>query len=90
VLHEYLDFPPGSSNTLIVGDYYVNACTLGSRNKNPNKYRDDALMLTRAFEDETTELKCRYCFYIAQSYFDAKMWDDAIKWYRTRITMQGF
>lgn len=90
VLHEYLQFPPSATNILVPGDYFVDARTLGSRNKNPHKYRDDALMLTSAFYGETTDLRCRYCFYIAQSYFDAKMWDEAIEWYEKRLTLEGF
>jgi len=90
VLHEYLSFPPTASNVLIPGDYYVDARTLGSRNKNPHKYRDDALMLENAFAQESSELRCRYCFYVAQSYFDAKMFDESIVWYRKRLTLGGF
>lgn len=64
-LHEYLEFPPNTSNLLIPGDYFVDARTLGSRNKNPNKYRDDAIALIKAFNEEKGPLRTRYCFYIA-------------------------
>jgi hypothetical protein len=79
-----------ATSALIPGDYFIDARCAGNRNKNPNKYKDDAAVLVRAFADAEGTLKTRYCFYCAQSYFDANMTDESIEWYERRINMGGF
>jgi hypothetical protein len=93
VLHEYLeniDTVYGKKN--IDGDYHIISGRTGNRNKNPNKYIDDAKILKKAYFDnyETDyALACRYAFYCAQSYKDAgsNYIDDAIEWYKKCLNL---
>lgn len=90
VLHEYLDADEPRTSSNIRGDYYVVSGRTGARNKNPNKYRDDAIVLKRAYEIEPrSDLKTRYAFYCAQSFRDAGM-DEAIEWYEKCLTLNGW
>ena len=93
VLHEYLvniDETRGGKN--IEGNYHLVSGRSGNRSKNPNKYRDDAIILKKAHFDESLKdygLSCRYAFYCAQSYKDAgsDYMDDAIEWYKKCLTL---
>ncbi len=100
VLHEYIncvDFNTTEPN-VIDGEYYIISGRSGSRNKNPNKYLDDAIILKNAFYKETNditgdkELACRYAFYCAQSYKDAGNIhiEEAIKWYKKTLTLNNW
>ena len=63
----------------------------GNRSKNSNRYKDDAMVLSKAFETEKEEwLKIRYAFYCAQSYKDAGMIEKATKWYKIRHSLGGW
>ena len=91
VLHEYLDADERRTSADIVGNYYIVSGRTGARSQNPNKYRDDAIILKHAFEIEPrADLKTRYAFYCAQSFSDAKMVDDAIEWYEKCLTLNGW
>jgi GR25 family glycosyltransferase involved in LPS biosynthesis len=95
VLHEYLDaLEQNMSIDVLNGDYYVDSRRLGDRNKNPNKYRDDAIILKKGFEKELNagnhSLAGRYSFYCAQSYKDANMHDDSIEWYKKCLDMNNW
>ncbi len=94
VLHEYLSNMDDDirGEQVIDGNYYILSGRNGSRNKNPNKYRDDARILASAYDTEKTNnvsLANRYAFYCAQSYKDAgeQYIDDAIKWYELAKTL---
>jgi len=92
VLHEYLEeqFQPCSSGTIRY-NYHIMSGRTGNRNKNPNKYIDDANILKQAFQDEeNVNLKCRYAFYCAQSFRDARMKEEAIEWYKLVLTLQNW
>ena len=85
VLHEYLTNADGVSHSCeeIAGDYYVESGKTGDRSKNPNKYKDDARVLMRAYEKESDErLKDRYAFYCAQSFMDDTNFENSIYWYK--------
>lgn len=95
VLHEYLDSIEGNvSSEVLDGDYFVESHRLGDRNKNPNKYSDDAAILSKAFDKELSAgdigLASRYSFYCAQSYKDANMVDESIEWYKKCLTMNNW
>ena len=96
VLHEFISSKENSNgSTFIGGNYYIDSGRLGDRSKNPNKYRDDAIVLEKAFEKEQNETKdvgmaCRYAFYCAQSYKDAAMPDKAIEWYDKCLTLPNW
>lgn len=94
VLHEYIAcVDKEESSTSIQGDYYVESGRSGSRNKDPNKYINDAAVLERGFHAEMGNgtdgnggdraLAERYSFYCAQSWMDAgpAYIDKAIEWY---------
>jgi len=94
VLHEYLehiDEIQGGKN--IEGNYHFVSGRSGNRSKNPNKYRDDAVILKKAHFDELEKdysLSCRYAFYCAQSYKDAgsDYMDEAIEWYKKCLDLK--
>ena len=93
VLHETIHSADGASNTetTIDGDYYLISGRTGNRSKNPNKYRDDADILSAAYKIETIPwLKDRYAFYAAQSYKDAGDADNGIKWYKEVLTLNNW
>lgn len=95
VLHEYLEANGHTASCCILGgDYFIDSRRLGDRNKNPNKYRDDAIILKNAFEleyqKEDKSLSPRYAFYCAQSYKDANMLDEAIEWYKKCLDMNNW
>lgn len=87
VLHEYLDCDEKRNKVLLKGNYYIFSGRTGSRNKNPNKYIDDAKVLMNAFHSEPRKnLKNRYAFYCAQSLLDAKKYNHSIEWYKVCLS----
>jgi len=91
VVHEYLDSGDIRTAETIQGDYYIESGRNGARNKDEDKYSNDATILETAYEGEQTEgLKSRYAFYCAQSHFDAKQHDKAIEWYTTCLKRPGW
>ena len=93
VLHEFLEnLESVSKSETIEGNYHLISGRSGNRNKNPNKYIDDATVLKNAHLKELGTdyaLACRYAFYCAQSYKDAgeKYENDAIEWYTKCLTL---
>ena len=96
VLHEYIictneNYSCKFEN--IKGNYHLISGKSGARSNNPNKYRDDAMILENAY-DEAAKLKdnimVRYSFYCAQSYKDAGDNAKSIEWYKKRITHGGW
>lgn len=96
VLHEYIictneNYSCKYEN--IEGNYHLISGKSGARSNNPNKYRDDALILEKAY-DEAAKLKddimVRYSFYCAQSYKDAGHHEKSIEWYKKRISHGGW
>ena len=82
VLHEFLYTTQQINKTSLLGDYFVLSGRTGYRSSNPNKYLNDAIILNKAFDNETEiSIKCRYAFYCAQSYKDFGMKKEAIEWY---------
>jgi tetratricopeptide (TPR) repeat protein len=53
-----------------------------------NKYQRDAETILKALDDEPTNT--RYMFYLAQSYRDAGMKDEAVTWYTKRFEIGGW
>ena len=86
VIHEFIRNKEGNSTTSIIeGDYYIVSGRSGNRNKDPNKYLNDALILEKAYEESIKKdgfLSDRYAFYCANSYKDFGKYEDAIKWYK--------
>lgn len=98
VLHEFIVADESINGEMALdGNYYIESGRSGSRNKNPNKYLNDAKLLERGYEEEKSRdlgLASRYCYYIAQSYRDCpntKEYQDlSIEWYKKRIQMGGW
>lgn len=90
VLHEYIcvDTKVYGIDT-IYGDYYFESRRLGSRSKNPNKYKDDAMTLEKGYQDENSDLslKYRYAYYCGQSYKDAGDPVNSIKWFKIYLDL---
>lgn len=96
VLHEYIKCDEENhklTSDSVKGDYFVISGRSGNRNTNPNKYRDDAKVLENGYYkalEEKDDISDRYAYYCAQSYRDAGMFDDAIKWYKITLTRNGW
>lgn len=90
VLHEYPEsIDPTSTRETLKGVRNI-PIQDSARNKNPNKFADDAKMLQVAYEKETDPfLKSRYCFYLAQSYKDSGDKYNASMYYSRRLDL-GF
>ena len=90
VLHEFLrNIDPIKSQDYLLGNYHIQSRQIGDRNKNSNKYLNDALVLEKGFEQENTDmwLKYRYSYYCAQSYHNFGKLDKAIEWYEKTLTL---
>jgi len=70
---------------VISGDYHIESRRLGDRNKNPNKYKDDADVFDTLLEEEPDNE--RYVFYGAQSHCDGGNYTKAIELYKKRIEL---
>jgi beta-1,4-mannosyl-glycoprotein beta-1,4-N-acetylglucosaminyltransferase len=94
VIHEFISCcEPNCRDTIIDGNYYVVSGRSGSRNKNPNKYLDDAKVLEAAHKEallENDPLHLRYAFYCGNSYKDCGRYEDAIKWYKTTLAQNNW
>ena len=87
VLHEYLS----CENEKTYGEIenaIIQARQEGARAHDPDTYRRDAAILTKALVDEPDNT--RYQFYLAQSWRDADEYDLAILHYNRRIEMGGW
>ena len=95
ILHEYISCIDKNhfSEHMIDGDYYIESGKTGSRNKDPEKYKKDALLLEKAFyeaEKNKDPIKVRYSFYCAQSYRDCGDTLNSIKWYLIRANFKDW
>lgn len=90
ILHEFIcNIDPVKTNVFLHGDYYIESRRLGDRNKNPNKYLDDAIILENAYNNESDAgLKTRYLFYCAQSYESNKI-EKSIEYYKLYLESDG-
>lgn len=84
--HEYITcLKKNSTGGKLQSIYFIDHAN-GENRK--DKFVRDAKILTEALKDDPTN--CRYMFYLAQSYMDNGDNDDAIKWYKKRITAGGW
>jgi len=93
VLHEYIECLETSSSTLLEGNYYVISGRNGNRNKNVEKYKNDALILEKAYDiaiKNNDPIHMRYSFYCANSYKDTNDNLNAIKWYKNTLTLNNW
>ncbi len=87
VLHEYLKSDHECEKIRMSGPY-VEYTTEGARSRNPDKYREDAAILTEALRNEPDNV--RYVYYLAQSWRDAGELQLALENYDRRAQMGGW
>ena len=87
VLHEYIACEEAGPEAELKGIRTIPHQD-GSRARDPNTYRRDALRLEEALIDEPDN--ARYVFYLAQSYRDARDPESALRHYRRRAEMPGW
>lgn len=90
VIHEFPE--AGSVGHVGTLKTIVRSTREGARNRDPEKYLNDAKLINdefiRGVDDEL--LKRRYMFYLAQSYRDAGVIDEALNCYNERAKMGGY
>jgi glycosyltransferase involved in cell wall biosynthesis len=85
VTHEFIDIP---THGTIDGAYFIDHASGSNR---PGKFERDIRLLQEALLTETRPgLVQRYCFYLAQSFFDKGDWERAATWYRKRVELGGW
>ena len=87
VLHEYIVCEQARSEAELKGIRTI-PYQDGSRSRDPNTYRRDALCLEEALIDDPDN--SRYVFYLAQSYRDARDPESALRHYQRRAEMPGW
>lgn len=94
VIHEFISAQePNSKTCVIEGEYYIVSGRSGSRNKDPDKYLKDALVLEKAHAEALVTkdpLFLRYAFYCANSYRDCGRHEEAIKWYKITLAQDNW
>ena len=92
IIHEFLsNLEDVSCASIIEGDYYINARTIGNRSKDSEKYIKDANRLKSEYFIELQKpdkgLSNRYAFYAARSFHDSgpEFFKDALEWYKIVI-----
>ena len=89
VLHETLySTQAGRSCAIMHNVINVAESNDGHRNRDVQKYHKDAILLEKELQKEPNN--SRYVFFLAQSYFQAREYDLALKNYNKRSTMGGF
>ncbi len=88
-LHEYLhsDYP-NLKTVKMIGDYAFLSRRLGNRNKDPLKHTKDIEFLEQLITDAPSHT--RYKHFLAQSYYDAGLYDKAINAYRYYLPLESF
>ena len=94
VLHEYpACLEIAGPLTDVLGDYYFISGRRGARNRDPEKYLKDALILEKAFNEayeKKDPILNRYCFYTAQSYNSCNKHEEAIKYYKKVLDLDNW
>lgn len=87
VIHEYPACDGAATQGLLESiDYVIGR--RGARAKDPDRFRHDAELIASALVKEPTNT--RYAFYLAQSYRDAEMRQEALEAYERRAKMGGW
>lgn len=92
VMHEFLDDSQDKIETRGIIEDFVNTPIQDSaRNKNPDKFKNDAIVLSEALKTESDPMLCsRYVFYLAQCLKDSHDIPGALHNYQKRTTMGGW
>jgi glycosyltransferase involved in cell wall biosynthesis len=87
VLHEALVPPPGATSGVLHKVHNI-FTSEGARSKDPLKYQKDAALFEKELQKDP--FNTRNVFYLAASYRDAGMKEDAIRNYERRVAMGGW
>lgn len=96
VLHEYIEsLEINMRIATLCGNYFILSGRTGYRNKNPNKYLNDAIILEKEYVKEknnNNDIHKRYAYYCANSYYDHGFINNeeqylikAIEWYKVYL-----
>jgi tetratricopeptide (TPR) repeat protein len=85
--HEYISHDDNcTSITIDKNIFFIN--DIGDGGCKSNKFQRDIELLTNAIQLESNN--CRNYFYLANSYYDVKKYDEAITFYKKRIDLKGW
>ena len=93
VLHEY----PACEETVagtpvcVIGNYHFSSNRTGARNKDPQKYLKDGVLLEKAFHkavEDKDPIQNRYAYYCAQSYRNASLPEKALEFYKQVLALK--
>ena len=85
--HEYISHDDNcTSITIDKNIFFIN--DIGDGGCKTNKFQRDIELLTNAINSEVNN--CRDYFYLANSYYDVKKYDEAINFYKKRIDLKGW
>ena len=87
VTHEYISYPNDSKGCRINRNILF-VLDIGNGGCKQNKFQRDIELLKEGLLTEPNNE--RYHFYLANSYFDTNQFDDAIIYYKKRITLNGW
>jgi tetratricopeptide (TPR) repeat protein len=94
VLHEYPACLEKAGTLVdVLGEYFFISGRRGDRNKDPNKYLKDGLILEKAFKEayeKKDPIYNRYCFYTAQSYNSCNHHEKAIEYYKKVLEIDNW
>lgn len=88
VTHEYVDTPP-HNKTIALDKRTVFIQDVGDGGSKQDKFERDIRLLTEGINQEPQNVP-RYTFYLANSYFDLRRYDEAIPHYKERISFGGW
>lgn len=77
----------------VEGDYYFVSGRTGARNRDPDKYLKDALILEKAFHEAVEKkdgIYNRYAFYTAQSYSSCGRHEKSIEFYKKVLGLENW
>ena len=87
VTHEYISVPPTFTKKIIDRNIlFVN--DIGDGGCKENKFQRDIELLKKSLLQDTNN--SRNTFYLANSFYDAKQYLEAIKYYQKRLLMKGW
>jgi len=87
VTHEYVDFPKGSSQSLLLSEN-IHIDDIGDGGAKHDKFTRDIKLLEKGLKETPTSE--RYMFYLANSYLNVGNWDKSTEWYNKRILAGGW
>lgn len=86
--HEYYDFPGGLDHNNKLAKTFLRIDDIGDGGCKADKFERDIRLLKEGLETEPNN--GRYHFYIANSYRDLGKKEEAIEWFKKRITLGGW